>query len=184
MLRVELCEVPVSTSRSLPIQPTACCARLGMASSRESEGGDHGLSKAGAQVRWRTPLVAATYRQKPVTEEALAPAAAAQDPRRNTLAPAAPCAASDAPGTPAEPFLAPAEGGAEAATRQLAALGQELAAAQLVRSKVSETRLSRVAGCCLPHTPAQRSACTPAALSPSWLLRSWCAAGTVLCSLH
>ena len=88
-------------------------------------------------MRWRTPVVAATHRLKPVTEDAPAHPAAAGVLLCNEPAPAAPHTASDAPGTDAEPGSAPGEGGAEAVARRLAALGQELAAAQLVRSNLS-----------------------------------------------
>lgn len=116
-------------------------------------------------MRWRTPVVAATHRLKPVTEDAPAPSVAAAVLPCNELAPAALHNASDAPGTDAELGSTPAEGGVEVAALRLAALGQELAAAQLVRSNLSVC-LNKAAGQCLPGLHSQHLATNPGGAEP------------------
>lgn len=88
-------------------------------------------------MRWRTPVVAATHRLKPATEDAPAPVEVAGDLLCNAPAPAALHTTAEPPGTDAELGSAPAEGGSDGAACRLAALGQELAAAQLVRINLS-----------------------------------------------
>lgn len=98
------------------------------------------------QVRWRTPVVAATHRLMPLAEDAPAPAEVAADLLCNAPAPVALHTPSLVRGTDADLGSAPPEGGAEVVARRLAALGQELAAAQLVRCKRYQYCLCRVAG--------------------------------------